>query len=112
MSTFTPAGSGGVPISTTPVGLINPTIVDINILVANTEQSVVLPVDATRFLIQVLSLGTLKVAFGAGLSGTNYMELPKGCFLSEDDIGTNPLTLYVQSPVTGVVARVESWTSS
>lgn len=105
MSAFTPAGSGGVPITTTPVGLINPTVVEINILVANTEQSIVLPVNARRFLVQVLSLGNLLVSYGSGLPP---IELPRGTFLSEDEVGT-PITLYVQSPTTGVVARIETW---
>ncbi len=110
MSTFTPAGSGGVPITTTPDLRFDPTVTDINILVANTEQAVLLPVDTSRFLLQVLVLGKLQVAYSAGLSGTNYIDLSKGTFLSEDDLGTNPLTLYVQSPATGVVARILTWT--
>lgn len=110
MSAFTPAGSGGIPLTTEPVGVINPTVTNITIAVANTEQTVVLPADTKRYLIQVLSVGTLKVAYGVGLSGTNYLELPKGCFSSEDEINISSLTLYVQSPTTGVVARIETWT--
>lgn len=105
MSAFTPSGSGGIPITVVTTGLTNPTVTEINILIANTEQSVVLPVSTKRFLVQVLSLGKLLVSYGSGLPP---IELPRGTFLSEDDIGTS-ITLYVQSPATGVVARIETW---
>lgn len=109
MSTFTPSGSGGIPLEISPVGVINPTVTEVTIVTANTEQPVALPANTVRYMVQVLSVDTLYVADGSGLPP---LVLPRGTFLSEDDVRDSfAITLYVQSPSTGLVARIKSWTS-
>jgi hypothetical protein len=112
VAAFTPSGSGGIPQSVRVTGLTNPPVIQtITITNSNTEQSVSLPSSVRRYEIQVYSLGHLKVAHTSGASSTDYLEIGKGCYLVDDEIEpAGPITLYVQSSATGVVARVRYWT--
>lgn len=112
MSAFTPAGSGGVPQQIDFMGLsVPPTLQDINILFTSTEQIIILPAGVRKYEIQVFTLGKLLVGYSPGTSGTLPTEIPRGCYLTDDGIQAGGLiNLYVQSPVTGVVARVRYWT--
>lgn len=108
MASFTPAGGGGVPVSASLVGATNPTLTRIVMALADTEQSYALPSNLNRFRVTVFN-ATLKIAYTAGESGTNYMTIPRYCFLSEDQLSATGLVLYFQSPVAGTTIEIESW---
>lgn len=111
MSAFTPSGSGGIPQTVRTTGLTSPQIQTITITNSNTEQSVSLPSSVRKYEIQVYGVGHLKVAHTSGASSTDFIEIGKGCYLIDDEIEpAGPITLYVQSSATGVVARVRYWT--
>jgi hypothetical protein len=77
---------------------------------AGTEYSFPIPDGTKQYLIKLRFSGTLQVADQPGASGTNYIEVPSWCFLSEDFLTTSGLTLYFQSPKPSQVLEVITWT--
>ena len=58
-----------------------PTVVNINVPLANTEYSVTIPQSAKEFFIKSHGLGTLRIAFSSGQTSTNYSIVwPGGAF--------------------------------
>jgi hypothetical protein len=116
MSTFTPAGSGGLPpsaVTATVTGDTTPLIANVSIPSANTEVSYPLPTSTTRFLLKLRD-GTadLKFSYISGNSGTLYFTVPRGNYISVSQIDTSAsVTLYFQSPVAGQVAEIMTWSA-
>jgi len=110
MSAFTPAGSGGAPITATVTGVTSPVLANISVPTAGVEVTYTLPDDTRRYLIQVRG-GTsgLQLAYISGASGTTYLTIPPGVFLSEDEITVSPLTLYFQTTVNSQIVEILSW---
>jgi hypothetical protein len=86
-----------------------PTIANIVIAAANTEQSYVLPASSRRFLIRNRGNSTAKLAYISGDSGTTYITIRRGSVFTEGDIGSASVTLYFQSPDTGSIIEILSW---
>jgi hypothetical protein len=111
MSAFSPSGSGGIPAPIVIDGLTSPpTLQDVNIVAPNTEQTISLPANVRKYELFVLSTAKLQVAHVSGQSGLVFIEMPRGTYLADDNITAGTVTLYVQSPATGVVARLRYWT--
>lgn len=111
MSAFTPSGSGGSVGSTVLVGSTNPTVANINMPLAATEYSYVLPTNTKKFYIQLRDPSAeLKLAYAAGTSGTTYVTVHRGCWFGEADLSVTGVTLYFQSSVSSQTAEIVSWT--
>ena len=86
-----------------------PTIVNVDITLANTEYSYTLPAKTRKFTIKLRDPGyPLKLAIVESGSGTTYVNIPQGGTHMEDDIKV-PLTLYFQSITGSMVAEIISW---
>ena len=83
-------------------------IFNIPITAADTEQSLVLPVDVTGYLIKTRGGGTLKLTHVSGESGTKYVELgPRSAYNNNNSFSN--LTLYFQSPLLGEIVEIVTW---
>ncbi len=77
-------------------------------VLASTEYTFDLPVGTRQFLIKLRD--TAVVQFGY-VSGSPYIEIPRGCFLAESDLLlTATTTIYFQSPSANQVAEILVWT--
>lgn len=111
MSAFTPAGSGGIPLSTRVSGVTSPTIVNVLLLLASTEYSYILPAGTRRCLLKLRSRGVgLQLAYTLGDSALIYITIPPGCSWSEDDLDLDAMvTLYFQTPSASQTLEIVSW---
>ncbi len=86
-----------------------PTIVNVDITLADTEYSYALPAKTRKFTIKLRDPGyPLKLAVVESGSGTTYVNIPQGGTHTEDDIKV-PLTLYFQSSQGSMTAEILSW---
>lgn len=111
MSAFTPAGSGGAPITVGPSpGTTTPTILNFSIASSATEYSIPLPSGTRRFLLHIREPQTdLQLSYAALDSGTLFLSIPRGNWFSED--GLDPgvsYTLYFQASASATL-EVLSW---
>lgn len=109
MASFTPAGSGGIPVTANIPGVTAPTIQNFTISSANTEYSYTFPPSTKRFLVKLRDPGALKVAYTSGDTATLYVTIPPNCFYGEDELEAISITLYFQSPVAGSIVELVSW---
>lgn len=112
MASFTPAGSGGLPPSSVSVlSPANPTIYNLSLVTGGTEYSYALPSNTVRFIVRLRgSNSSLRLAYGAGQTGTTYFTIPQGCSYSEADISpTAGLSLYLRASDSSQVAEILSW---
>lgn len=100
---------GGAVTLTALPSLTSPSIQNSTIAVADTEQSYIFPVNTQTFLIRPRGGATLRIAFAAGTSGSDYLTVSPGAFYSQDNVAISPLTIYFQSPTAGLVVELISW---
>jgi hypothetical protein len=99
MSAFTPAGSGGIPLSITNDGGITSYSIDnIQVPTANTEVMITVPTTATWFHIFNRTDGLTKLAFASGMSGTTYITVNPGDGREYIKKNGTSMALYVQCP--------------
>lgn len=80
---------------------------------ANTETSFTLRAGVRFFEIRTLTRGaTVKLAYAATESGTNYIELNSGAYIRRENLSStaSAITLYFQSSKADVVVTIDSWT--
>lgn len=97
--------------STLPASELTPvtqTIYNISLGVANTEQSQAMPATIRGYLIRTRGVSDLKLTHVSGESGTKYVSIP-GLSTYTDEKTYNNLTLYFQSPSTGDVVEIVTW---
>jgi hypothetical protein len=89
----------------------SPTIVNIPIPAAATEQSYTFPNATKRFLLKMRKgIGELKYAFISGDSGTVFATVPYGAIREFGDLDLpNGFTLYFQCSRANTVLEVVSW---
>lgn len=110
MASFTPAGSGGIPVTANIPGVTQPTIANVTATLANTEYSYTFPVNTKRFRIKLRDTGAkLKVAYIATTSGTTYETLNSGAYLEEGDIEVISITIYFQATQPAQIVEITSW---
>lgn len=108
MSSFTPAGSGGAPQTLTVPKASSPTVVLVNMPLANTEYTYTLPAGCKQFLLRLQGMNTLNVGY---VSGSTNLTIPRGCFYQESDLNL-PATLdiYLTSSSPSQVVELLVWT--
>lgn len=111
MSNFTPAGSGGIPVTANIPGVTSPTVANVSIPTANIEQSYTFPADTKRFFLKLRSpsSATLKVAYTASTSGTVFLSLSPSAGYFEGEIDAVSLTIFFQSTLAGEILEILSW---
>ena len=86
-----------------------PTIYNVTLTNANTEYPQAMPTNIRKIAIRPRNnTHSIKVAFTAGMSGTNYLTVDSG-FYFNDMIGVSALTVYMQSATAGAVVEIEAW---
>lgn len=112
----------GVPLKVNNDGSINvtsggsapnaPVIVNFLATTLNTEYPIQLPTGTKKVLIKVRDYAsTLKFAWVSGDSGTNFIQINRGCSYTAEglDLTTTNRTLYVQSSKSGVIIEILTW---
>lgn len=90
--------------------VFNPTVQNVILTMANIEFSHVLPAGSRRYIMFVRGPGAVKYSFQSGTSGTNFILLSRGSWVSNSFIGAGAVTIYMQSSQAGTVVEFESWT--
>jgi hypothetical protein len=83
-----------------------PTVQNVTITLANTEQSHVLPTGSGPFMIHNRGPGIVKLAFVSGASGTTYFTLHRWSFFQFALLAQGSTTIYVQSPTASTVVEL------
>jgi hypothetical protein len=87
-----------------------PTIYNKSVPTANTEVSQALSANTKQFIIRVRGHGsTLKLAYVATESGTNYITIPKGCSMEVRNVDLTSTTLYFQCDVASQTVEIQEW---
>ena len=84
-----------------------PTIANVSAPGAGNEYNYTYPADTKKIYIKARK-GTLKIAYIAGQTSTNYILIPKGCSYSLDGVKTG-VTVYLQSDTSSDVIEVHTW---
>ena len=90
--------------------VFTPIVQNVSLPIASTEVTHVLPTNTRRYMLHNRGPGTIKLAFTALASGTTFFTIHRWAFVTNGLIGSGTITLYLQSPVAGTVAEIESWT--
>lgn len=111
MASFAPGGSGAVTLSTAGTGLTktSPSVLNIPILVANTEYAINLPASTVSFLISTRQASRLQLSYIAGQSSSIYLTIHPGSCYSESDLVPSSRQIFVQSPLVGETVEVVYW---
>lgn len=87
----------------------SPTIENISVIAANTEQSHSLPANTKRFTLKNRGNGLLKLSYQSGQSGTTWYSVEPGTTYGESEIRKDTLTFYFQSSNAADVLEIISW---
>ena len=112
-------GDGIDELAVNPDGSINvelilattPTIVNLNVVAADTEYSYALPVGTKHFTIKDRKGDAkIRMAYVSGESGVNFKTIDMGNTYEAKDISTIAgLTIYFQSSKASRIIEIESW---
>ena len=97
-------------INLSQLTVTNPTITNVTLGSAGTEQSIALPANSKRLYLKTPEDAKLQFTYSAGQSGTSYITIPMGCNYTEQNIDRPSTTVYLQSNKTGTIVQVLSWT--
>jgi len=102
------SGSGSIVFPTAS----NPIILNIAMPLSGTEYSLTLPIGTKRFQIRVRSgAAPLQLSYTAGSSGTLFMDMPRGCNYTEENLAlTSILPVYFQSSTASITVECTIWT--
>jgi len=85
-----------------------PTIVNLTVLLANTEQSIALPDNTKKFTIKVRENDTkLKIKYDAAGS---FLELKRAIIYTEDNLLTTSVTIFFETNKPGKTVELVYWT--
>jgi len=88
-----------------------PIITNLTLTLADTEYSHALPNGTKKYTVQCRTDDVLKLSYTKEESGSTYITIPEGASQSEDNLNTNVLVLYLQSPTAGVIVEITTWTT-
>lgn len=99
-----------VNVANLDITVSTPTIVNINIPNANTEQSYIILAGTKRISAKLRGVAELKIAYNSGTSGSTYLTIPPGTeYLEDKFILTSNITLYFQTTKNNQVLEVITW---
>jgi hypothetical protein len=84
------------------------TVYNVSVTLANTEFSQDLTEGTKAFTIRVRGGSSLKLAFEAGQSGTNYVTIPPGANYTAEGLNFSG-TLYFQTPKPSQTVEIVEW---
>lgn len=86
----------------------SPTIYNVSVVLASTEYSQALNPQAKKFTIRVRGISKLQLAYSSGGSSTNFITIPPGASLTEENVDFAG-TLYFQCNKAAQVVEIEEW---
>lgn len=110
MSQFTSfSSSSSASVSIT--GLLSPTIQNVTITVASTEQEIALPSGTRKFLVRTrTSNAKMQLSYVENNTGVEFLTLLPGTVYQEEGIDPSAsVTIYVQSSQPNTVVELVSW---
>ena len=90
------------------IGAVNPTIYNVVVANAATEESQALSAKVKAFTIRVRGIANLQFAYVSTESGTKFITVPKGSSYSKDNLNFTG-TLYFQTDEDSQVVEIEEW---
>jgi hypothetical protein len=110
MSVFSPSGSASGGGSLSVEGVATPTIINLEMTLADTEYNVIIPEEAKRFYLRTRQGCLLRVAYASGETASNYVTIQYGAGYSEEGLSlTGALTLYLRGNKAAVVIEIVYW---
>lgn len=111
MASFAPGGSGAVSLNVSGTGLVKtqPGVLNIPILLANTEYAINLPANTVSFLVSTRRASRLQLSYIAGQSAAIYLTIHPGSCYSESDLVPQSRQLFFQSTTAGDTVEVLYW---
>lgn len=108
---FQPGGIGPVTVSGDSGSKITtPTVVNILVPTANSEQSYTFPTGTKMFRLSVRQGARLQLSFSAGTSGTDFITRFPGFTYESPSIPLDAvITVYFQCSKNSQTVEVESW---
>ena len=85
-----------------------PSIFNVTLGPADTEQSQALPANTKEFIVKTRGNTLLKLSYTATESGTKYVTIPKQGVYTDNNFYTSQ-TIYFQSPSTGDVVEIVAY---
>lgn len=86
-----------------------PTIYNVAVPLANTEVSQALSTGTKSFTIRVRGHARLQLAFASGNSGTDFLTIPSGANLTQENLNFDG-TIYFQTSKASQVVEILEWT--
>jgi hypothetical protein len=86
-----------------------PSITNIAVPAANTEQSHTFPANTKKIKIRARGNSIIKYSFNSGQSGTNYITIFPGNTYEETDLKLTSVTVYFQLTKAGDIVEILSW---
>ena len=98
---------GFIGTSQSPSQIVDstPTIYNLAIAAADTEQFQALPQGTKEFMIKTRGQALLKIAFAASQSGIEYITIPPNAVFHTTQVFEN-LVVYFQSPSSGDIVEI------
>ena len=96
---------------TTSAGAQNPFVLNVPLLLANTEYPISLPKACKRFVLRMRNSSKFFLAFQVGETLTNFITAWPGSIYSEGDLSlAAPLSIYINSTKASETMEVIYWT--
>ena len=110
MANFAPTGPAA-PSSVSTRSKTTPDIQNVDLILANTEYSVILPASTVAFSFRTRNCSKLRLAYTVGATATEYITIWPGETYTEEGLTDSAsITLYVQSSTASEILEVWSWT--
>lgn len=99
-----------VNITNPQITVSTPTLSNVSIALAATEQSFSIPSGTKRFSLKIRGNSNLNVSYISGQSGTNFLLVPTGSEYIEDNLYlASSLSIYFQSDKNTQILEIITW---
>lgn len=88
----------------------NPEIYNIALATAGTEYTAPLNNATKKFLIRARNKSTLRVAFEAGGTTSEWITVNSGAVFYEENLSLSGVTIYIQANQNSEIAEILEWT--
>ena len=85
-----------------------PLVTNTTLTNADEENTITLPANCKKFIIQARTNVDLKLSYTISTSGTTYITIKAGSSYAEDNIRTNN-KIFIQSATAGTVVEMVVW---
>lgn len=104
------ADDAPITVDLSPLTVTNPSISNVTLSLANTEQAIVLPAGVKRYSLKARNDARLQLSYISGESNVEFWTIWAGNVETEDVIDKDSLTLYIQANKDSTILEIKSWT--